>query len=234
MSFSFPRLLLMAGAALLIAAPAFSQTTVTSVEQMSGWGSCTGCAGAGGGAKYSMTRGVSSPSLDGKSAKFWVGGSTPFSHGLWWRRMGNSSSVSHFVLDMYYRIDAPSHSLGLEFAANHNLKNGWYKFSTQCSFNNGYWSVWDSKNGHWVKTGIKCTRPAAQTWQHVVFEYQRTGGKAKFIAITINGSKHYVNKSFSPQSKSGDNSFGIHYQMNGNAQQDDYTTWVDKMNFKYW
>jgi hypothetical protein len=208
--------------------------TATHVEDMSNWGSCTKCAGAGGNAYYTVTQHQSSPSKDGSSMKIFLGGTTPFSHSLIWRRMGSSTTATHFILDMYYYIDAPSRSQGLEFAANQALSTKWYKFSTQCSFGNKQWSVWDSKNGGWVKTGIACTRPAARTWQHVIFEYQRANGKAVFVSITINGTKHYVNKSFYPQAKSGDGSVGIHFQSNGDATQQDYTTWIDSMKFIYW
>ena len=236
---SVPQLLLLlmftfaSAAAFGYTAPSNAKT-FSNIEQMSGWGSCTGCAGAGGNAYYTVTSGQSSPSLDGNSMKIFLGGTTPFSHSLIWRRMGNSSSASHFVFEMYYQIDAPARSQGLEFAANQALSSQWFKFSTQCSFSNGQWSVWNSKYGGWVKTGIACTRPPAHTWQHVVFEYQRANGKAVFVAITINGNKHYVNKSFYPQSKSGDGSIGIHFQTNGNTTQADYTTWIDKLSFYYW
>lgn len=209
-------------------------TSFNRIEEMSGWGHCTTCAGGGENAKYSMTRGQSSPSLDGNSTKFWLGGSTSFSHGLWWKRLGASSSATHFVLDMYFRMDKPSNSQGLEFAMNQHLGSGWYKFSTQCTYQTKQWRVWDSRNRGWVGTGIPCNRPAANTWNHVTFEYARSGGKAIFVAVTLNGKKSYINKSFYPQSGGGDNSIGVHYQMNGNINQSSYTTWVDKMRAWYW
>lgn len=209
-------------------------TTYTHIEDMSGWDGCTDCAGGGANAIYSMTQHIGSPSLDGSSAKFFLGGTTPFSHGLWWQHMGTSSTATHFVLDMYYMIDKPANSQGLEFAANHLYGGGWYKFSTQCGFSNGLWRAWDSKNSAWVSLGIPCVRPAANTWQHVIFEYQRTGGKAVFVAITVNGERHYVNKGFYPQPKSSNNSIGIHFQLDGDSKQDDYTVWADKMSFYYW
>lgn len=214
--------------------PPSGATTFSKIEQMSGWGSCSDCAGAGGGATYTMSQNQSSPALDGNSTKFSISGTVPFSHGLWWRRMSSNTSATNFILDMYYYMKNPSASQGLEFAANQGRSDGWYKFSTQCSFGNGSWSVWDSKNGGWVKTGIPCTRPAAYAWQHVRFEYQRSGGKAVFVAITINGNRHYVNKSFYPQSKSSSGSVGIHFQLNGNSTETAYSTWADKMTLTYW
>src|SRR3954463_5275931 len=91
--------------------------TFSKVEDMSSWGNCTKCAGAGGNAYYTISQHQSSPSKDGSSMKIFLGGSTPFSHSLLWRRMGSSTSATHFILDMNYYIDNPSNSQGLEFAA---------------------------------------------------------------------------------------------------------------------
>jgi hypothetical protein len=209
-------------------------TAFHKIEDMSGWDSCTKCAGGGENAIYSITQHQGSPSLDGSSTKVFLGGTTPFSHALMWRRMGNAPSATHFVLDMYYLVGNPSASQGLEFNANQALGSGWYKFSTQCNLAGGTWRVWDSKNGGWVNTGAACTRPPANTWQHVTFEYQRANGKAVFVAITLNGKKSYINKSFYPKAQSGDGSVGIHFQVDGNSTQADYTTWMDKVSFYYW
>lgn len=206
----------------------------SNIDEMTGWDSCTGCAGGGENASYSMTQHQSSPSLDGDSTRFWVGGSTPFSHGLWWRRMATNTTATNFVFDMYYYMLDPAASQGLEFAANQARSDGWYKFSTQCSFGSKVWRVWDSKNGGWVSTGIACNRPPARTWQHVTFEYKRSSGKAVFVSITVNGQKHYVNKSFYPQANKTGESVGIHFQLNGNSSQTDYTVYADKMKLSIW
>jgi len=211
-----------------------STTTFSNIEQMSGWDSCTGCAGGGGGATYWMKQGIATPSLNGSAAQFFVGGTIPFSHGLWWRRMSSNTTATNFTLEMYYYMKNPSASQGLEFAANQSKDDKWYKFSTQCSFGSNLWRVWDSKNGGWVSTGITCSRPKAYTWTHVIFEYARVNGKAQFVSISINGTKHYVNKSFYPQSKSASGSVGVHFQLNGNSTQTDYTVWMNKMKLTYW
>jgi len=211
-----------------------SATVFSNIDAMSGWDGCSGCAGGGGQANYQMTQHMSSPSLDGNTTKFSISGSVPFSHGLWWRRMGSNTSATHFIFDMYYYMPNPSASQGLEFAANQSRSDGWYKFSTQCTFGGNLWRVWNSKYGGWVSTGIPCNRPSANTWQHVVFEYARANGKAVFVSITLNGTKHYVNKSFYPQSSVTGSSVGIHFQLNGNSTETNYSVYTDKMKLTYW
>ena len=226
--------LLVLGCASVLSPTVFAATTYSNIDTMSGWDSCTGCAGGGEAATFSMKQGVSSPSLDGKSMQFFVGGTVPFSHGLWWKRLSSNTTATNFVFDMYYYMKEPQKSGGLEFAMNQSKDNKWYKFSTQCSWNRNEWRVWNSRDGGWVGTGIACNRPAANTWTHVVFEYKRANGKAVFVSITVNGKKSYVNKSFYPQSKTSSGSVGMHFQLNGNSKQDDYMVWADKMNATIW
>jgi hypothetical protein len=208
--------------------------TFSGIEQMSGWKSCTACAGGGESAVYWKKLPVYTPSLDGKSTQYFVGGSVPFSHGLWWRWMSGDGAASRFTFSMSYYMKNPAASQGLEFAANQALGGKWYKFSTQCSFSSKMWRVWDSYYRRWRDTGIACTRPSAYKWTNVVFEYARQDGKAKFLSITVNGTKHYVNKSFSPQPNVSGTSIGIHFQLNGNQYQNDYSVWADKMQLKYY
>ncbi len=174
--------------------------------------------------------------MTGWAEQYFIGGSNSFPSALWWKRITSNSGVSHFALDLYQYVKTPSASNGFEYAANQYYNGHWYKFSTQCSFNKGYWSVWDSYNRRWVATGVGCTRPSANTWQHLTFQYARSNGKAVFVSISINGATHYVNKSFSPQStSSGSNGdIGIHYQLNGNSSGTDYASWVDKMALTVW
>ncbi len=220
-----------------LAPAAFASTTYSNLETSSGWGSCgsKSCSGGGGTSSF-WKKSVSSPSLTGWDEQYFIGSGGSFPSALWWKHITTNSGVSHFVLDMYQYMKTPGASNGIEYAANQYYNGRWYKFSTQCSFGLGVWRVWDSYNRRWVSTGVGCPRPAANTWRHVTFEYARANGKAIFVAITMNGSKHYVNKSFSPQStSSGSNGdIGIHYQLNGNSSATPYSAWVDKMNFTIW
>lgn len=211
-----------------------TDSVFTHIEDMSGWDSCTACAGGGEKAVYSMHQHQASPSMDGSSMEITLQGTKPFSHALFWRRMSSDGAASNFVLDMYYYIDYPQNSPALEFAANQSVNNYWYKFSTQCNFSSGEWRVWNSKDSAWVSTGIACKRPPANTWQHVVFEYSRSGGRANFLSITVNGNKLSVNRSFSPLKQNTSDSVGIHFQVDGDAHQDDYKVWVDCITLTYW
>lgn len=213
-------------------------TIYSNVDQMSGWASCNSCAGPGGNGAavpYSMTQNISSPSLDGKSAQFWLGGSTPYSAALWWKQLGANGGVSNFVYDLYFYIKNPSASQALEFDLN---QSGWGKkwiFGTQCDYKDHKdWDVWDTANHVWVKTGIACNPPAAYAWNHLVLEFQRTStGMAKFVAVTLNGTKSYINRSFWPQGSSVQE-LNVAFQMDGNGSQTNYSVWLDKVKLAAW
>jgi hypothetical protein len=202
---------------------------------MSGWASCTStCSGGNGTAIFSLTQQQASPSLDGSSTLFSYDGGPAFSHILWSQHLSSNGSATNFVLDMYYYIDQPASAQGLEFAANQQLPGQWYKFSTQCSFADGKWRVWDSANQGWVATSAPCTRPPANTWQHLTFDYQRANAQAVFVAITVNGQKYDINQSFNPQTNSGSTSVGVHFEMDGDGTAQPYNVWIDQMTLSIW
>ncbi|MDT8066562.1 MAG: hypothetical protein ROO76_00185 [Terriglobia bacterium] len=222
-------------AASVLSLAAVAQTTFSNIEAMSGWHSCSGCANAGGGATYSMTQHIKSPSLNGSSTKFSLGGTTPWSHALFYRNMSTNSTATHFVYDLHYYYKSASGSSGMEFSVSQRKGYKWYRWDTQCSYLNGNWRLWDNKYARWVDTSIPCHRPSPYSWTHVTFEGRRYNGKVLFVSITVNGKKYYVNRSYYPKSMSSSSSrVIIHYQLNGNKYQTDYSTWGNKFKLTYW
>ena len=232
----FPAFLLIALATIVNSASA--QTTITNIDQMTGWQSCSTCAGAGGAGPttgHSMAQNQSSPSMDGRSVKFGISGSTPYANALWWKQLGAKATAHNFVYDLYYYIKTPSAAQALEFDVNQTVGGKWYIFGTECVLKGTpHWNVYDPYNRHWVATGIPCKTPTAYAWQHVVLEFHRTSlGKNQFISVTINGVKSYFNKTYSPKAASS-STLNVAFQMDMNSQAVDYSTWVDKVSLKYW
>ena len=68
----------------------------------------------------------------------------------------------------------------------------------------------------------------------MVFEGHRHNGKVVFVSIMVNGTKHYLNRSYYPKSMSTSSSrVIIHYQLNGNRYETDYSTWGDTLKMTY-
>jgi hypothetical protein len=208
------------------------------IDQMTGWQSCNSCAGPGGAGAaipYSMTQNQSTPSMDGKSVKFSVSGSSAYGAALWWKQLGADSTKRNFVYDLYFYMTTPQYAQALEFDMNQAVGGLRYIFGTQCDYKDHKdWDVFDGVARRWVQTGIPCVAPSAYTWHHLVLEFQRTtGNQAKFIAVTLDGKKSYFNKSFAPHSSSV-NELNVAFQMDQDGKANDYSTWVDKMKMSAW
>jgi uncharacterized protein Usg len=230
-------------------------STVYNIEhRSSGWFSCDGCAGknlAGADAAYWMRTGRSSPSMDGNSAEFFLGGTHPYANALWSQQLVSDGStirnMHHFTHDIYFYYTNASAAQGFEFNLSQYIDGSGYVYGVQCNIRSGAGPHWDisvprdySKpltlsNMKWQNTGVYC-KPPTYKWNHVVLEFERTSSNyVKFISISLNGSKHYINVSVKRRIAPSDwKGLNTHYQMNGNYQQADYHSWVDKWTVKYW
>jgi hypothetical protein len=207
------------------------------IDQLPAWDSCNSCAGAGGVGPqvgYSMSEGVNSPSIDGQSVQFWLGGGYPYSGALWWKELTPQPGASHFTYDLYFyyqNADAPQ---GLEFDVNQVVNGGRYIFGTECNLKQtGTWRVWDTTNAHWVNTGVGCN-PSASNWNHMTWELQRNGdGGYTFVAVTLNGVKQSINQTYWSKSASGDE-LSVAVQLDSNYAGTEYSVWADKIALNYY
>lgn len=206
------------------------------VEQISGWSSCGACAGAGGSGPtvpYSLSQSVSSPSMDGRSAHFWIGGSTPYADALWWKELGANANASHFIYDVYFYYKNAVAPQALEFDANQNVGGRRYIFGTQCNVAAKQFDVWNTAGAYWMHTGIACTTPPTYTWNHLTWEYERVNGQTHFIAVTLNGKKSYVNLYGGSRAASG-GELNVAFQMDEVGSHINYDVWLDKLTLTAW
>ena len=209
----------------------------SNIQQMAGWESCTVCAGAGGSgpsAAFGTQQGVSSPSLSGASMQLSIGGSTPYSDALWWKQLGGNNGITHFQYDVDFYLTNPGVAQALEFDVNQS--NGVYKFifGTQCDIKGaGAWDVWDTAGHGWVNTGVPCSAPSAYQWHHLTWELYHDDYQAHFVALTLDGVKHYVNMAFWVQPSSV-SEINVAFQMDGDNVQHAYDAWLDNVTLSYW
>jgi hypothetical protein len=217
-------------------APPAGAVVKANIDQMTGWESCTVCAGAnaaGPVATYSMIANQASPSLDGLAAKFSISGSTPYSDALWWKQLGGADFATNLKYDVDFYITNPGVAQALEF--DNNQSNGVHKFiyGTQCNIKAGHWDVWGNAAGNWISTGIACSAPTAFQWHHLTWEFQRTATNVVFVGFTYDGVTHYVNRSY-PARGSGVHEMNVAFQMDGDFAMHAYSTWLDKVTLTYW
>jgi hypothetical protein len=217
-------------------APPSTAVVKANIDQMTGWASCTVCAGAnaaGPVATYSMVENQASPSLDGASAKFSISGTTPYSDALWWKQLGAADTATHLKYDVAFYITNPGVAQALEF--DNNQSNGVHKFiyGTQCNIKGNHWDVWGNASGNWLSTGIACSAPTAFVWHHLTWEFQRTSTNVIFVGFTYDGVTHYVNRSY-PARSSTVHEMNVAFQMDGDYAMHAYSTWLDKVTLTYW
>jgi hypothetical protein len=235
----------------IITTAAFSQTSYSNLDQLSGWTACSACAGvngAGPSASYSLWQGISSPSLDGKAIQMNLGGSTPYSNALYSKKLTLSSTTAsqyhHFIYDTYFYYKNAGALQALELNTSQYFGGKAFIFGIQCDVrSSGQWelSAPNFANSslsqiHWEQTGIACPAPPTYKWNHVVLEYERTSdNRVHYIAITFNGVKKYLNKYY--YRRTAPSTWGgvtTHIQLDGNYRQDDYTVWADKYSVTAW
>src|SRR6201987_873095 len=117
------RFLLFLSFALLVSTFSFgsSQQVVTDIQNMSGWASCDTCAGPGGHGhpnQHWMHQHESNPSMDGKTAEFYLGHTTDGQHNysnvLFYKRLPPHTNATNFTLDFYVWVTDPTVIQGLE------------------------------------------------------------------------------------------------------------------------
>jgi hypothetical protein len=212
---------------------------VSKIEEMSGWQSCSVCAGPGGNgidAAHSLTQGVKSPSLDGSSSQFWLGGTHPYTNALFVKPLGGRAGATHFVLDFDFWIGNANVAQGLEFDifyARDGFKN---YFLTECDSAGTYagtWQVIDVTIDSWQRTGLPC-HVNSFAWNHVTLEfYRQPDGNSRFVSVSMNGNKQYVNRTY-PALRTSSFSMDAGVQMDGDSRQDNFSIWVDRMSITYW
>jgi hypothetical protein len=183
-----------------------------------------------------MTEGIASPSLSGSSARFSIlAGTAPFGAVMWFKALGAHNSATHFLFDLEYYVDNPAAAQAMEFYVTQSSGGSRYNFGAQCDLAGAHaWRMWDNIGKKWVASAAICPEPAARTWNHAVFEFQRqTGGNLIFTAVTVNGQRSLVNLSMqhTPDNNSG---VDIAYQSDANLTGTPYSVWLDKVSLTFW
>lgn len=211
-------------------------TVIPDIQKMGGWQTCSAACSNTPSAVFSLTQGVASPSLSGASARFQLlSGTAPFGGVLWFKFLGTASSATHFVYDLSLYIDNPSAPQALEFNVSLSAGGSHYDFSTQCDLvGQRVWRVWDPINKAWAASSVPCVQPPPNTWNHLVWEFQRdSAGQVVFSAVTFNGNRGLVNMTMphTPDSQSG---VDIAFQEDANQVGTPFSVWLDKVTLTYW
>jgi len=201
------------------------------------------------GVTWSMTQGIQSPSMSGKSTRFNLGGTTPYSDVLWsipvigqnsTQGLADSAhtilpTLHNFTYDAYFYPTNLGVTQVLEFDISMYFNGLGLIWGNQCRVVGGnQWDIWDNVNARWVPTGIACN-PVNNSWNHVTIKGQRKSDNSLlFQSITLNGVTSSINQTYPPGSApAGWWGITVNYQMDGNNKQSANTTYLDNFSFTY-
>ncbi len=228
-----------------------SQTTISGIQNMPGWQSCSAtfpagsqragqlCAAGAGTAVSTMTEGQSTPAMDGKSAKFSMGGPTGYSNMLYFNPIAGGNSVSHFSYDLYFYIDHPEAAQALEFDLNQayddtGLGNPQrWTWGSECNFKGetpGKWDIWDDAAGLWRPTSIPCNPFPANTWNHIIWNVERVGEQVHYTSLTVNDQVYNLDIYYNNQQGWDLEEIDTAFQMDLDSNADPYNVWLDEVN----
>ena len=218
-----------------------SRTTISNIQSLPGWQSCSAlfppgsgrdgqiCAAGLGTAQSTMTQNQSAPSMDGQSAQFSMSGPTGYSNMLYFNAVAGGNNVSHFIYDLYFYIDNPTASQALEFDINQTFGGNRWVWGSECNFNgSGKWDIWDDVNG-WQPTTYDCNPFPANTWNHLVWNVERVGNQVHYISLSVGDQTYNVDTYYSNQSNWTLEEIDVAFQMDGNYKQEPYNVWLDKV-----
>jgi hypothetical protein len=218
-----------------------AQTTIANIQSLPGWQSCSAtfppgsgragqiCAAGLGTAVSTMAQNQSTPSMDGQSAHFTMGGSQPYSNMLYFNPVAGGDNVSNFIYDVYFYIDQPDYAQALEFDTNQTFGGQRWVWGSECNFKaDGQWDIWNDLTG-WQPTGFPCTPFPANTWIHLVWNLERVGDQVHYISLTVGDQVYNVDTYYPNQPDWTLEEIDVAFQMDGDYAQQPYNVWLDEM-----
>jgi hypothetical protein len=212
---------------------------VGGIQNLPGWLSCSAaignaaCASGLGDAVSLLMQNQSSPSLDGSSAEFTMGGSHPYSNELYWYPLGGGNSVSHFIYDLWFYVNVGNAPQSLEFDVNQAFGGTRWTWGSQCDFNQtGRWTIWDPLHEIWVPTSVACNHFPSNTWIHLIWTLERAGNQVHYVTLNVANQEYDVDTYYTAQPNWYQEEIDIAFQLDGNYKQQPYDVWLDEVTLK--
>src|SRR5579862_2789957 len=227
-----------------------AQTTISGIQNMSGWQTCAADFPAGSGRAgqlcasgnpnpptFSMTQGQSSPAMDGQSAEFSVSGPNAYSNQLSFNAIAGGNNVSHFIYDLYFYIDNPTAPQALEFDVNQGFGGYRWVWGSECNFRGEtppMWDIWDDASGVWRESNVPCNPFPANTWIHLIWQFERVGNQVHYISLQVGDQTYNVDTYYNNQADWTLEEIDTAFQMDLAQPPVAYNVWLDQVNLTAW
>ncbi len=226
-----------------ILTPPSNATVITGIENTdtSTWGSCSDCAGGmNNTSQYWTANWQSSPSKDGASREFYVGGPA-WTAALFWKKLGAHNSATHFIWDFWVYTNSSSldNVWTFEFDLFQAINGYEYMIGTHCSIGDGYWYGWNQATNRWVQFSSAPCKKSQWTpgvWHHVVWYMERVPGTHyfKYDGLTMDGTTYTFNMTQPANYTGWADNLGVQWQVDTNGNGGDVHWWVDKVKLTMW
>ena len=227
-----------------------SQVTISGIQNMPGWQSCAADFPAGSGRDgqvcasgnpnpptSTMMQGQTSPAMDGKSAKFSMSGPNGYSNELYFNAIAGGRNVSHFTYDLYFYIDNPAAPQALEFDTNQTFGGYRWVWGSECNFKGETpprWDLWDDASGLWRESDVPCNTFPANTWIHLIWQFERVGNQVHYISLQVGNQTYNVDTYYNNQTDWTLEEIDTAFQMDLQQPPIPYNVWLDQVNLTAW
>jgi hypothetical protein len=222
--------------------PPTDYTTLSNLQESSNWKTCGTCGNQSGNtavASYDMTRGLTSPTVDGTStsAQFSIHGQYAYTNAYWYLpSTAPKTTLKSLVYDFWIYVPAASVNApqAIEFECQHTVNGYTHNFAWQADYGRRQWRTFDFVNRAWIATSIAFPGFTGDTWHHIIAEYHESGTSTVHDALTVDGVRTVVNIT-RPAKYTGQTwaSFTNAFQLDMNSKPTAFSVYVDQMNVKY-
>ncbi len=216
-------------------------TTISRIEESSDWQTCGNCGNSGASgstATYSMTRGISSPSVDGSSSLYSIGGPYPYKNAYWY--IGHPGSPTtplrylRYEFDLYVPGKYVNVPQAIEFECQQKANGYVYNFAWQANYARNEWRIFDYVLKRWDSTAIPLTRFTGDKWHHIISEFHTDGTSVVHDALTIDGVRKTVGIKHPGKYVGGTSHYLTNaFQLDLNGSATPYKVYVDGIKASY-
>jgi hypothetical protein len=237
-----------AGTSSPLPTPPAEAVVISNVEDTTGWNWCSDCAGGlNNTTDYWTAPFRATPSMDGFSREFYVGGPSwtagLFYHTLWSYR-GQFNYATHFLWDFWIYVDSSSmqHVWDLEYDLYQALNGYEYMMGTHCIFGSTQtgqvWEIYSQADHKWKATSVPCSRELMppDKWHHIQWMLERDPNSHayKFVTLVVNGTAYPLNITEYAAPIDWGDTLGVQWQIDTDAKGGSAHEWMDKCTVTIW
>ena len=120
-----------------------------------------------------------------------------------------------------------------------NQTFGGYRWvwGSECNFKGDTppaWDIWDDEAGLWRQTNVPCNAFPANTWIHLIWQFERVGNQVHYISLQVGDKTYNVDTYYNNQADWTLEEIDAAFQMDLQQPPISYNVWLDQVNLTAW